>query len=110
MQTISDIRRTNLRAVIDADFEGVPARLARAIGCQPTSISRLYSDAPSARNMGDKMARDIERVAGRPEGWMDNIHDTELEPMAKAWFDLTPAERQAALAFLDALKARRGTP
>lgn len=107
---IQDIRRQNLRAVIEAEFGGVPARLARALGCQPTSISRLTSSAASKRNMGDKMARDIERAAGRPDGWMDILHDAEMDPLTSAITDLVPAERQAVLAFVDALRARRQTP
>lgn len=107
MPTISEIRRKNLRAVIDADFDGVPARLAKAVGCQQTTITRLYSSAESARNMGDRLARRIELATGRDSGWMDAIHDDGIDPLAAALHDLTPTERQAALAFLDALKARR---
>ncbi len=107
---IQDIRRQNLRAVIEAEFGGVPARLARALGCQPTSISRLTSSAASKRNMGEKMARDIERVSGRPDGWMDALHDDDMEPVIKALARLNPANLQAVVALAEALAASQQTP
>lgn len=107
MPTIQDIRRQNLRSVIDGEFKGTPAHLAQAIGCTATSVSRLYSEAASRRNIGDKMARAIEQAARLPEGWMDTPHQTLPGELARVSADLTPAELQATIAFVDALKARR---
>lgn len=109
MPTISEIRRTNLRAVIDSDFAGVPARLAKALGCQQTSITRLYSQAESSRNMGDSLARRIEKAAGKPAGWMDALHDNDSDQLVSRSALLTNQERQMVLQFVDSLIKLRST-
>jgi SOS-response transcriptional repressor LexA len=69
---ISEIRRRNLRLIIDQRFAGTAAELARAIGKQPSEISRIFSSkCTHRRNVGSRLARRIEAVLGKETGWMD---------------------------------------
>jgi SOS-response transcriptional repressor LexA len=70
---IRDIRRANLRWLVDHAYDGVEARLAREAGLHPSQISRILG--PGAKGgLGDTLARRIEQCAGKPEGWMDELH------------------------------------
>jgi SOS-response transcriptional repressor LexA len=70
---IRDIRRANLRWLIDHQYGGVEARLAREVGLHPSQISRIV--APGAKGvLGETLARRIESRTGKPEGWMDEHH------------------------------------
>lgn len=71
---VHDIRRENLIDVIAKNWGGVSARLANAIGCKKTVISRLISDRHTRKNMGDNIARRIEAASNLPHGWMDISH------------------------------------
>ena len=69
---IRDIRRHNMLALIkqcdtQADF-------AYKLGVQPNEISQIKSKT-APRNMGEELARRIEKVFKLNDGWMDNIHD-----------------------------------
>lgn len=74
MQTIADVRRQNLVAVIESHYGGVAARLARKLNSKKTVLWRVTANTKSRQNMGDKLARRIEAVSGLPPGWMDTIH------------------------------------
>lgn len=82
-KTIYEVRLENLGIVLAKVYGGVQSRLAEALGCSPAQIIRLQSDTVTRRNIGDKMARDIERAAGMPHGWMDAPHDDLEELHAK---------------------------
>lgn len=70
---IQQIRRENLRQIILDEFDGSQGKFAAAMGFeQPNLVSRLLSTGKSAKNIGDKLARKIERVAKKPEFWMDH--------------------------------------
>ncbi len=69
---VSEIRRKNLRLVIERQFSGTAAELARALGKQPSEISRIFSlNRHHRRNIGSRLARQIEAVLGKETGWMD---------------------------------------
>ena len=104
---IYDVRRRNLRTVIEQDFDNVPARLAAAVGCQQTTISRLYSTSGSARNVGDKLARQIEIAAGREIGWLDVQHDQTDDHLLASLRELSDQERNLVEAFLLSLRLLR---
>ena len=74
MRTIAEIRRSNLQYIIDSRFNGVVNRLATACGVHNTQIARVVASGKSQRNMGDKMARLIEKTVCLTEGWMDQQH------------------------------------
>lgn len=83
-QRIADVYQTrlkNLRLVINTSFNGVDARLARALGVAPTVVSRYFTspDLPHYRPIGAKMARRIEQAVHEPSGWMDHEHSPSDE-------------------------------
>ena len=85
MPTNDEIRRENLRLVIDQYYAGVARRLALALGKQATTLSRIYSSNPEhRRNVGNAMARQIEQLHGLPEGWMDQVHGDFAAPDGEA--------------------------
>lgn len=119
MKNIEEIRRDNLLRVIEEDFDGVKSRLAEALGVQPAQITRYFVEGTHGRNVGSDIARRIESITARPEGWMDAEHlDTELLEKAisgveallsKLKFDVD-AKRRAKLiriAYEDSLAAGR---
>lgn len=101
MKTIAEIRRENLQALIDE--AGSIAEMNERMGWDRTDprLTRIRNanvrgDRGKPFQMGDALAREIERVFGREEGWMDNVHrripalagedlvayDVEIEPAA----------------------------
>lgn len=74
-----------------------PKGLEQAFAAMVQVSPSMWSQIKSSRPIGDKLARQIEQHHGKPAGWLDEAHDSDV---------LTPAER----AFLDvALKAWRAT-
>jgi len=70
-----EIRRLNLRGVIDHYFDGVDRRLALALDKQPSEISRLFTkNEESKRNISDVFSRKIEKLVDKQLGWMDTPH------------------------------------
>lgn len=68
---VSDIRRENLRIL--AKQLGGQARLAEKLGKSEAQVSGWFSDNPnSKRNVGTRLAREIEVLLGKPRGWMDH--------------------------------------
>lgn len=71
---INDIRRENLKHLIDTRYGGVIARLANQLDKQPAYISRcLTGKEEHRRNIGEKLAREIEEKTGLHPGWMDEV-------------------------------------
>lgn len=58
-----------------------PAELARLIG-KPKMKGHLSNIKSGARDMGDKLAQDIETATGKPTGWMDQQHPVAGEEAA----------------------------
>jgi SOS-response transcriptional repressor LexA len=82
---VSEIRRKNLRLVIEQQFAGTAAELARALGKQPSEISRIFSlKRHHRRNIGSRLARQIESILGKEAGWMDR-QQFSSEDRAGAW-------------------------
>jgi hypothetical protein len=96
VQAIGQTRLDNLETLIQ-QF-GTADALAEMAGTSPVYISMLRNrtlDAKTGRprEMGTAMARRMEAAAGKPSGWMDQVHD-DLSPagitLAKL-FDMIPA-------------------
>lgn len=71
-----DIRKANLALLLDEhlDTEGnTKASFAELLGMVPPQLSQLLGQK-SFRNIGDRMARKIEKSLGMPNGWMDTLH------------------------------------
>jgi len=87
MKSIHDIRRENLRTIIQKDFDGRQIRMAEALGFQANLISRWMAspDMASAKNIGASSARKIEAAARRPAFWLDtdhaNSYAVDIEPV-----------------------------
>lgn len=74
MKTIHDTRRENLAFAIRHYFKNA-RQMALDIGVSPNSVSRVFAENPkNRRNVGDDMARAVEKAAELPEGWMDVAH------------------------------------
>lgn len=72
---VHETRRANLKWLIENDYGGVAASLARKLGIQPTQLSRIFSQSPrDSRNIGARLARAIEQASARRRGWMDEPH------------------------------------
>jgi SOS-response transcriptional repressor LexA len=69
-----EARAKNLRQLIDDRYAGKSGRLADAMGKKRPMIYRLFSNAESARDIGEELAREIEAFHGLPMGWLDKSH------------------------------------
>ena len=106
MRTSADIRRENLRYLIDTKFQGVKNRLANHVGVAHMQIARIFHAGETARNVGDKLARKIEAGCGLETGWLDQDHAQSDDIMQK--FNSLDVEGQLAIKqMLDALVIRR---
>jgi hypothetical protein len=57
----------------------------------------LWSQVKAGRPIGDKLARQIEQLAGRPRGWLDEARDPGLpSPAEKAFMALALAAWRAS--------------
>lgn len=111
MGTVKEVRRTNLIALIGSE-KGAQATLARDLEVEPAYVSQLVTTGRSARGMGDKTARRIEKLRGLPRGWMDQPHEeapagaslVPLESQLIAMFkEMTPESKLLALERVQAL-------
>jgi len=79
MKNIYDVRRDNLKRILQDDFGNRQAALADKLKFeQPSLVSRLLSK----KNIGSALARKIERVVDKPENWLDVDHTSELRQAA----------------------------
>ena len=74
MRTVKEIRRANLKYVVDSRYNGIVNRLATACGLHNTQLARVLATGKSRRDLGDKMARLVEETVGLPAGWLDQEH------------------------------------
>lgn len=82
---IAEIRRNNLKLIIEERFNGVASELARLLDKQPSEISRIFSqNITHRRNIGSRLARELERVIGKPMGWMDSQQISTREGVSYA--------------------------
>lgn len=73
---VKEIRKANLKALSNS-IGGISA-LAERIGRSQSQISHIIGKNP-VRNIGSRMAKEIEKAFDKPEGWLDNIHDNLSE-------------------------------
>lgn len=73
------IRLENLRALI-REARGT-ANLARTAGTDPNYLSQITT---GRRNVGEDLARDLERGMKKPAGWMDQIHSVQEVDLPRA--------------------------
>jgi hypothetical protein len=106
---IKDIRRGNMLALIER--EPSKAAFARKVGTDPAYVSQILSIKTRAE-VGNDLARVIEKAYGLAHGWMDHDHAQAVSAIAEgdanpellaAWKLLTQEQRQA---FIAQIKAR----
>lgn len=70
---VFEVRRRNLINFIEEKFEGNRAAFCRATGKNQNLINLcLTTNKDLQRTIGEKLARDIEKVAGLPQRWLDD--------------------------------------
>lgn len=91
---IKQIRRENMLALIGE--EKSQAEFARKAGTDPAYISQILSTKTKAE-MGNALARAVEKAYKLPHGWMDQAHGAGDLPipteLVGAWGYLLPNER-----------------
>lgn len=65
---VKQIRKANILKLYE--LHGGPSGLARKVGTSESYLSQITSDKGN-RNIGDKLARNIEMALNLPRGWMD---------------------------------------
>ncbi len=89
-------RRRNALALFHAYAESplaegaAPKGLEQAFAASPQISPSMWSQIKSERPIGDRLARQIEVLAGKPLHWMDESHDPVMLTSAeKAFLDLS---------------------
>jgi hypothetical protein len=102
----SDLRRRRVRELIDSPrFKGNAAAFAQAIGKSPTQVARWFMATSNRRNIGESLARDIEKALGLARLALDTEGEalTTREPLAL--YGVPPEEQTAVLELFDKLTA-----
>lgn len=68
---VKDVRRENMRALA-RNIGGISA-MAAHLGKSQGQISHLIGASP-IKNIGDKIAAEVEQVFNKPHGWLDREH------------------------------------
>lgn len=72
MKTMDEVRLANLNVLIKE--AGSAAALAAQAGTSPVYLSQLRN---GSRSIGNTLARRLESACHKPNGWLDNEHDTK---------------------------------
>lgn len=103
MKSINEIRRANMRHLVETHCNGTLKEFASRVGVQTAQASHLNT---GFRNIGDNIARRIENAFDLPRGWLDlNREDNGLtpqEPTAQETPATSPANQLTRT--VDALK------
>ena len=118
---LHDTRRRRVRQIIEEQFGGVDAKFAARIERSPAQVARWFMDNEHKRDIGEKLARHIERATAQPQGSLDTdvqngapvvqqpLGVYNIPPAMQAvvldLFDHLSEEQQAEL--LDELKAKK---
>jgi transcriptional regulator with XRE-family HTH domain len=93
--SIADTRKSNLRLVIARHSKkGTTAKFARDIEYDPSQLSQILT---GQRNMGETLAREIEKRAKLPKGYLDNEHPDDTIALANELAAAHGEEAQAVL-------------
>ena len=117
------VRRQNVLALFQTHAENAMAQGAAPKGLEQHFAARLqispsmWSQIKSGRPIGNKLARQIEVLCGKPAGWLDEAHDDappSLDEKAfmslalTAWRASNAAGRRALRKQLQALTSEGG--
>jgi hypothetical protein len=84
-----------------ATLRGLEGRFAERLQIQPSYWSQIKG---RSRQIGERLARQFERLCHKPPGWMDAAHD------GRAWGQPAPLEAPAAAGSDPARRAARSLP
>lgn len=92
---IADVRRRNLRALINSMPQEYPDRaaLARHLGVSYAELNQIIGATPT-RGLGEKRAREWESRLGLVRGWLDHEH---ADPLARPTFAKSSAKSAVVL-------------
>lgn len=87
MKTVAEIRIDRLNELI-AEHKN-QAAFAKAIGKSESQVSQWktrakHSGTGKPRKMGDEIARELEQLCGKPQGWMDQDRPETPTPISSA--------------------------
>lgn len=69
---VMEVRRQNLRSLIAEKYQSVNASFSRAVGKDANYVNLILTSNPQIRrNMGEKFAREVEKLLGLPVMWFD---------------------------------------
>lgn len=95
MPKITLVRRSNVLALFQEYAERAlaqgtaPKGLEQAFAATLRISPSMWSQVKSSRPIGDKLARQIEVLCGRPSGWLDEAHgDAKPTPAETAFLEL----------------------
>lgn len=92
MSNITVARRQNALALFQQYAEkalakgGSPKGLEQAFAASLQISASMWSQVKSSRPIGDKLARQIEAMTGRPPGWLDDEQPVVQPTAAEAAF------------------------
>jgi hypothetical protein len=88
-------RRQNALALFQAFAErtlasgGSPKGMEQSFAATLQISPSMWSQIKSSRPIGDKLARQIEQLGGKPRGWLDQTRDpSAVSPAEKAFMEL----------------------
>jgi hypothetical protein len=85
MKSVFDTRRKNLLELIAQKWDGNRSAFARDMSKNVNLINlSLSNNLQLRKNIGEKLARELEKLASLPDGWLDTDRDafgTELAPV-----------------------------
>ena len=94
MDDIYAIRRQNLLSLCKERAEGNQSQMARDLGKAQTLVNRYIT---GSKDVGDDIAREVEKRYELPFGWLDNIHpSSQEEALLTAFRNADELTRQAA--------------
>jgi hypothetical protein len=91
--TIQEIRRTNLRLLIEESDDKTAIALAKRCDTSASYLSqiliRFKMASGKSREVGTGLARKLEKGCKKPKGWMDSVHhDGEVQASENEIVDL----------------------
>lgn len=107
-KTNAEIRLENARRL--ASEVGQPADFARRLGMSDSQMGQLIGRNP-VRNIGPRIARRMEEVCGKPEGWLDvehhavepgSLRDLQLQEARRILEGMSDSDLSRALGWLQA--------
>ena len=90
---VKDVIRMNMRA-LSRECGGVTA-LSRQLGKSQSQISQLIGTSPT-KNIGDRIASQMEKLFEKPSGWLDCVHTHIAETQGEYQVSRIYGERNLA--------------